>query len=189
MFCITSEREVNRFIIIRCYNSRNLESTLKQTNKNKDEKTAGAVDFDLVATNRKAYHDFFIEEIYEAGLVLLGTEVKSLRDKRVELKDSFARFEKGELLLYNSHISPYSHGNIANHNPLRTRRLLLKQRELGKIFGKIQQKGFTLIPLRLYFKKGWAKVELGIAKGKKLYDKRAVLAKKSAEREIARGKR
>jgi len=161
---------------------------VKETNKKSKEKVDGAaVAFGLVATNRKAHHDFFIEDTYEAGLALLGTEVKSLRDKRVDLSDSFARFEKGELFLYNSHISPYSHGNIQNHDPRRTRRLLLKQKEIGKIFGKIQRKGFTLIPLRLYFKKGWAKVELGIARGKKLYDKRAVLAKKSAEREIARG--
>ena len=146
-----------------------------------------AVATELVARNRKAHHDFFIEETYEAGIVLLGTEVKSLRDKRVDLKDSFARFEKGQLFLYNSHISPYSHGNLANHDPLRKRRLLLHQSEMGKIFGKMQLKGFTLIPLRLYFKGGWAKVELGIAKGKKQYDKRDVLAKKSAERDIARG--
>ncbi len=143
--------------------------------------------FDLIATNRKAHHECFIEETYEAGLSLLVTEVKSLRDKRVDLADSFARFEKGGLFLYNSHISPYSHGNNQNHDPRRTRRLLLNQREMGKILGKIQIKGFTLIPLRLYFKGGWAKVELGIARGKKLYDKRAVLAKKTAEREIARG--
>jgi len=155
---------------------------MKETNK----KEAPVVT-ELVATNRKAHHDFFIEETYEAGIALLGTEVKSLRDKRVDLKDSFARFEKGALFLYNSHISPYSHGNLQNHDPLRKRRLLLNQREIGRIFGKLQLKGFTLIPLRLYFKKGWAKVELGIAKGKKQYDKREVLAKKSAERDIARG--
>ncbi|MBI3359236.1 MAG: SsrA-binding protein SmpB [Nitrospirae bacterium] len=161
---------------------------MKETHKKGEKKGNGAaVAVGLVATNRKAHHDFFIEETYEAGLALLGTEVKSLRDKRVDLSDSYARFENEELFLYNSHISPYSHGNIANHDPLRKRRLLLNQREIGKIFGKIQQKGFTLIPLRLYFKGGWAKVELGIAKGKKLYDKRAVLAKKTAARDIARG--
>ncbi len=160
---------------------------MKETNKKGDKKTdKEAVATLLVATNRKARHDFFIEETYEAGIALLGTEVKSLRNKRVDLSDSFARFEKGELFLYNSHISPYSHGNIANHDPLRKRRLLLNQREIGKIFGKIQLKGFTLIPLRLYFKGGWAKVELGIAKGKKLYDKRDVIAKKTAERDMAR---
>jgi len=153
----------------------------------KEEQKDDAIATSLVATNRKAHHDFFIEETYEAGLELLGTEVKSLRDKRVDLKDSFARFEKGALFLYNSHISPYSHGNSQNHDPLRKRRLLLNQREIGKIFGKIQLKGYTLIPLRLYFKKGRAKVELGIAFGKKLYDKRAVLAKKSADRDIERG--
>jgi SsrA-binding protein len=161
---------------------------MKEINKKGDKKgDKDVVATELVATNRKAHHDFFIEETYEAGIALLGTEVKSLRNKRVDLKDSYARFEKGALFLYNSHISPYSHGNIQNHEPLRKRRLLLNQREIGRIFGKIQLKGFTLIPLRLYFKGGWAKVELGIAKGKKLYDKREVLAKKSAERDIARG--
>ena len=141
-----------------------------------------------VATNRKARHDFFIEETYEAGLVLLGTEVKSLRDKRVDLTDSFARFEKEALFLYNAHISPYTHGNIANHDPLRKRKLLLTKREVARLFGKIQQKGLTLIPLGLHFnKRGWAKVTLALARGKKQYDKRAVLAKKSADREIERG--
>jgi SsrA-binding protein len=150
-----------------------------------DKKEAGS---NLAATNRKAYHDFFIDEKYEAGLVLLGTEVKSLRARQMTLNDSFARFEKEELFLYNAHISPYTHGNIANHDPLRKRQLLLSKRELSKIFGKIQQKGFTLIPLKVYFNKnGWAKVELGVARGKKLYDKRESLAKKSADREIARG--
>ncbi|MEK7747778.1 MAG: SsrA-binding protein SmpB [Nitrospirota bacterium] len=142
----------------------------------------------LVTTNRKAYHDFFIDEKYEAGMQLLGTEVKSLRAKQVNLADSFARIEKDELVLYNAHISPYTHGNLANHDPTRKRKLLLSKREIMKIFGKIQQKGFTLIPLQIYFnKRGFAKVELGIARGKKLYDKRETLAKKSAEREMARG--
>ena len=142
----------------------------------------------LVTTNRKAYHDFFIDEKYEAGMQLLGTEVKSLRAKQVNLADSFARIEKDELVLYNAHISPYTHGNLANHDPTRKRKLLLSKREIMKIFGKIQQKGFTLIPLQIYFnKRGFAKVELGIARGKKIYDKRETLAKKSAEREMARG--
>ncbi len=142
----------------------------------------------LVATNRKAAHNFFIEETYEAGLALLGTEVKSLRDKKVDLNDSFARFEKEEFFLYNAHISPYTHGNLLNHEPLRKRKLLLKKREIWKLFGKIQQKGFTIIPLRIYFnKRGWAKIELAVARGKKLYDKREASAKRSAQREIERG--
>ncbi len=141
----------------------------------------------LVSTNRKAYHNFFIEETYEAGLALLGTEVKSLRDKKADLNESFARFEKEELFLYNAHISPYTHGNISNHEPLRKRKLLLTKREVWKLFGKVQRKGFTIVPLRLYFnKRGWAKIELAVARGKKLYDKRAVSAKKSAQREIER---
>src|SRR3990167_2249404 len=125
-----------------------------------------------VVTNRKAYHDYFIEETFEAGLVLRGTEVKSLREGRVNLKDSFARVEREELFLYNCHISPYSHGNISNHDPTRTRKLLLRKGEIEKLIGKTQQKGMTLIPLKIYFKRGWAKVELALAKGKKLYDKR-----------------
>ncbi|MEK7702717.1 MAG: SsrA-binding protein SmpB [Nitrospirota bacterium] len=142
---------------------------------------------EIVATNRKAYHNFFIEEKYEAGLELLGTEVKSLRAKQINLSDGFARFEKDELVLYNVHISPYTHGNIANPDPLRKRKLLLSKRESMKIFGKIQIKGFTLVPLQVYFnKRGWAKVEIAIARGKKTYDKRETIAKKSAERDIAR---
>ncbi len=141
---------------------------------------------ETIATNRKAHHLFFIEETYEAGIVLVGTEVKSLRDKRVDLSDSFARLENEEMILYNAHISPYTHGNLSNHDPLRKRKLLLKKREIWKIFGKVQQKGLTIIPLKLYFKKGLAKVELAIARGKKLYDKRATAAKKTAEREIER---
>ena len=141
----------------------------------------------VIATNRKAAHHFFIEETYEAGLVLLGTEVKSLRNKGANLNDSFARLENEEVFLYNAHISPYSHGNLLNHEPLRKRKLLLSQRERWKLFGKMQQKGFTIIPLKLYFnKRGGAKVELAVARGKKLYDKREVAAKRSAQREIER---
>jgi len=146
----------------------------------------------LIATNKKAYHDFFIDETLEAGLALVGTEVKSLRDKKADLQDSFARFDVDRqarhsassppaLFLYNAYIAPYTHGNILNHEPRRKRRLLITKRELWKLFGKLQIKGFTLIPVRLYFnKRGFAKVALAIARGKKLYDKRAVLAKKSA---------
>ncbi len=146
----------------------------------------------LVVSNRKAFHDYFIEETLEAGIVLAGTEVKSLREGRINLKDSFARVEKGEVLLYNCHISPYSHGNLSNHDPTRTRKLLLQRREIERLLGKAQQKGYTLVPLKIYFKRGWAKVEIGLAVGKKLYDKRETESKKSAQREIekaVRGKR
>ncbi len=146
----------------------------------------------VVVSNRKAFHDYFIEETLEAGIVLSGTEVKSLREGRINLKDSFARVEKGEVLLYNCHISPYSHGNISNHDPTRKRKLLLQRREIERLLGKAQQRGYTLVPLKIYFKRGWAKVELGLAVGKKLYDKRETESKKSAQREIekaVRGKR
>ena len=152
----------------------------------------------LIANNPKAYHDFFIEETLEAGLALAGTEVKSLRDKKANLQDSFARFDTSRrnrqattappaLFLYNAYIAPYTHGNIFNHEPRRKRRLLVKKHELWKLFGKLQLKGLTLIPVRLYFnERGFAKVALAVARGKKLYDKRAALAKKSANREIER---
>ena len=140
----------------------------------------------IVDSNRKAFHEYFILEKIEAGIVLLGTEVKSLREGRINLKDSFAHVEKGEIYLYNCHISPYSHGNIANHEPERRRKLLLKKREIERFIGKTREKGLTLVALKVYFKKGLAKVELGLAKGKKLHDKRESAAKKSAEREIER---
>lgn len=147
----------------------------------------------VVATHRQAGFHYFIDERFEAGIALLGTEVKSLREGRVNLKDSFARVEDEELFLYNCHISPYSHGNLQNHDPTRTRKLLLKKREIQRLIGKTQQQGQTLIPLKIYFNpRGIAKVELALARGKKLYDKRAAEAKKSANREIEkafRGKR
>lgn len=138
----------------------------------------------IVATNKKAYHDYHIEETYEAGMMLQGTEVKSLREGKANLKDSFARIEKDEIFLLNCHISPYSHGNIANHDPLRTRKLLLHKREIQRLIGKIQQKGYALIPLKIYFKNEKAKVELGLAKGKKAYDKREDIKKREADREM-----
>jgi len=144
---------------------------------------------DVVILNRKATHEYFILEKLETGISLLGTEVKSIRAGKVNLKDSFARVEKGELYLYNCHISPYSHGNLANHEPERRRKLLLKKREIDRFIGKTREKGLTLIPLKIYFKRGWAKVELGLGKGKKLYDKRDAAAKKSAKRDIERGMR
>jgi len=143
----------------------------------------------IVGSNRKAFHEYFILEKIEAGISLLGTEVKSLREGRVNLKDSFARLEKEEVYLYNCHISPYSHGNLANHDPTRRRKLLLRKREISRFLGKTREKGLTLIPLKVYFKGSWAKVELGLAKGKKLHDKREVSAKKSAEREMQRALR
>ena len=141
----------------------------------------------VVATNRKAFHDYFIEEKFEAGIQLQGTEVKSLRDGRVNLQDSYAGAKNGEIFLYNCHISPYSHGNIMNHDPLRVRKLLLHRKEINKLLGKTQQKGLTLIPLRIYFsQRGHAKVELGLAKGKKLYDRRDTITAREAGREVER---
>ncbi len=140
----------------------------------------------IVATNRKALHDYFILETYEAGIVLKGTEVKSLRESKVNLKDSFARLKDGELFLLNMHISAYEQGNRYNVDPERTRKLLLHKREIYRLTGKINEKGLTLVPLKIYFKKGKTKIELALVKGKKLYDKRRVLKEKEAQREIAR---
>ncbi len=140
----------------------------------------------IISTNRKAYHDYFIEETYEAGISLLGTEVKSLREGRVNLKDSYAIIKGNEVFLLNCHISPYSHGNIQNHDPLRTRKLLLHGKEIDKLWGKLSQRGFTLVPLKIYFKKGKAKVEIGLVKGKRKYEKREALKEKEARREMQR---
>ncbi|MDK2784840.1 MAG: SsrA-binding protein [Bacillota bacterium] len=141
----------------------------------------------MVTENRKARHDYFILETYEAGLALVGTEVKSLREGRANLTDSFARVENGEVILYNMHISPYQKGGYVNHEPKRPRRLLLHKGEIARLAGAVQQKGLTLIPLSVYFtERGWAKVALALARGKKLYDKRADLAKREAAREIER---
>ena len=140
-----------------------------------------------VATNRKAYHDYFIEEKFEAGIMLQGTEVKSLREGRVNLQDSYASVKGDEVFLHHCHISPYSHGNIMNHEPLRTRKLLLHRKEINKLLGKTQQQGLTLIPLRIYFsKRGHAKVELGLAKGKKQHDRRESIKTREASREVER---
>lgn len=139
-----------------------------------------------IAVNRQARHNYFIDEIYEAGLILVGSEVKSLRDGKANLKDGFARIQKGEAFLLNIHISPYAGANRFNHEPTRTRKLLLHSREIERLTGKTKERGFTLIPLRLYFKNGRAKVELGLARGKKLYDKRETLRRKEAQREVER---
>ena len=143
----------------------------------------------LVCQNKKAWHNYLIEDKYEAGIVLLGTEVKSLREGRANLGDSYGKIKNGEVFLVDAHISAYSYANRFNHDPLRTRKLLLHKREVRRLIGKVQEKGFTLIPLRLYFSNGKAKVELGLAKGKKLFDKRETLKKKTMEREMERGRK
>lgn len=137
----------------------------------------------LIANNKKAYHDYFIEDTYEAGIALAGTEVKSLRMGKCSIKESFIRIEQGEMVIYGMHISPYEKGNIFNKDPLRVRKLLVHRYEINKISGKIKEKGYTLVPLRVYFKGSLAKVEIGLAKGKKLYDKRQDIAKKDMRRE------
>jgi SsrA-binding protein len=138
----------------------------------------------IVCTNRKAYHNYAIIETYEAGISLLGTEVKSLREGKANLKDSYAIIKDNEVFLLNCHISPYSHGNIQNHDPLRTRKLLLHKKEINKLMGSVTRKGFTLIPLKIYFKRGKAKVEIGLAKGKRKYEKRDTIKEREARREI-----
>ncbi|MEE8585411.1 MAG: SsrA-binding protein SmpB [Acidobacteriota bacterium] len=138
----------------------------------------------LIAKNKRAFHEFEILDRYEAGLVLQGTEVKSLREGKVNLKESFARVKNGEVWLEGCHISPYTHGNIHNHDPIRPRKLLLHRREIRQLIGKVEQKGLTLVPLSLYFSKGKAKLELAVARGKKLHDKRETERRKTLEREI-----
>jgi SsrA-binding protein len=142
--------------------------------------------FRIVCQNKKAYHDYEILEKIEAGMVLLGTEVKSLRQGKGNLKDSYARIRHGEVYLYGCHISAYSHASYDNHEPERVRKLLLHHFEIKRLFGKTQEKGCALIPLKIYFSKGKAKVELGLARGKKLYDKRESLKRKEETRELAR---
>ncbi|MGM0876687.1 MAG: SsrA-binding protein SmpB [Bacillota bacterium] len=139
-----------------------------------------------LAQNKKANHDFSIEETYEAGIVLQGTEIKSIRNGRVNLKDSYARVERGEVFIHNMHISPYEQGNRYNHEPLRTRKLLLHRGEIGKLIGATKEEGYALIPLKMYLKNGYAKVLIGLGKGKKKYDKREDLKKKEAKRDIER---
>ena len=137
----------------------------------------------LIANNKKAFHDYFIEEKYEAGISLAGTEVKSLRQGKCSIKESFIRIEKGEVYIYGMHISPYEKGNIFNKDPLRVKKLLLHKYEINKMAGKIAEKGYTLVPLQVYFRGSLVKVEIGLAKGKKLYDKRQDIAKKDQKRE------
>ena len=140
----------------------------------------------IIAKNPVAYHNYTITDTLEAGIVLTGTEIKSIRNGKVNLKDTYVNIKNGEALIYGMHVSPYEHGNIYNQDPLRTRKLLLTKREINKLYGTIQQKGFSLIPTKLYFKNNLVKLELGVGKGKKLYDKREDMAKKDAERKIQR---
>lgn len=141
----------------------------------------------IVASNKKARHDYFIENTYEAGIVLTGTEIKSVRQGKVNLKESYAKVEDGEIFVYSMNISPYDHGNIYNVDPMRPRKLLLNRREIAKINSVLMQQGLTLIPLSMYInEKGLAKLEIGVAKGKKLYDKRESIAKRDSDRNIDR---
>ncbi len=137
----------------------------------------------LIANNKKAFHDFFIDETYEAGIALHGTEVKSMRMGKCSIKESFIRIENGEVFVYGMHVSPYEKGNIFNKDPLRVKKLLMHKYEINKLTGKIKEKGYTLVPLQVYFKEGKVKVEVGLARGKKLYDKREDIAKKDQRRE------
>lgn len=140
----------------------------------------------MVTQNRKARHEYHILDTWEAGIILQGTEVKSLRTGKANLKDSYARIQDAEVILYHFHISPYEKGNIYNHDPVRPRKLLLHKREIRKLRGSVEEKGLTLIPLKVYFKGGRAKVELALARGKKFYDKRADIAKRDADRDLER---
>ena len=137
----------------------------------------------LIANNKKAYHDFFIDETYECGIALHGTEVKSMRMGKCSIKEAFVRIQDGEVFVYGMHVSPYEKGNIFNKDPLRVKKLLLHKYEINKLLGKIKEKGYTLVPLQVYFKDGKVKVEIGLARGKKLYDKREAIAKKDQRRE------
>ena len=143
----------------------------------------------IIAKNPVAHHNYTIEETIEAGIVLTGTEIKSIRQGKVNLKESYAGIKDGEVYIYSMHISPYEQGNIFNKDPLRTRKLLLTKKEINKLIGKIQAKGYTLVPVCLYFKDSLVKLELGIGKGKKLYDKREDIAKKDAERRMLQAKK
>ena len=146
----------------------------------------GSAPVKLIANNKKAYHDYFIEEKFEAGLSLAGTEVKSLRMGKCSIKEAYIQIHDGEAILQGMHVSPYEKGNIFNKDPLRPRKLLLHRREIGKLAGKITQQGYTIVPLQVYFKGSLAKCEIGLARGKKLYDKRAAIAKKDAKRDRER---
>jgi SsrA-binding protein len=150
------------------------------------EKPTSKDGYDLVAENRKARHDFFIEESVEAGLALLGTEVKSLRDHRAQLRDSYARIKDGQAFLYGVHIGAYAPAGQFSHKETRPRKLLMHRREIDRLWGRVRERGYSLVPLRIYFKNGRAKVEIALAKGKRLYDKREAIARKTSRREIER---
>ena len=143
----------------------------------------------LICQNKKAFHNYFIEETYQAGVALLGSEVKSLREGKVNLGDSYGDIKKSEVFLVDAHITPYPQANRLNHDPLRTRKLLLHKREIKRLIGKVEQRGYTLIPVKLYFVDGRVKVDLALAKGKKLFDKRETLKKRTMEREMERGRK
>ena len=147
-----------------------------------EKKTSGKI----IAQNKKAWHEYFVEESYEAGIELFGTEVKSLRAGTVNLKDAYCSIDDGELFVRQMHVSPYEHGNIFNRDPLRPRRLLMHKKEILKLFGLVAQKGYTLVPLQLYFKGSHVKVQVGLCRGKKLYDKRDAAAERQADRDIDR---
>lgn len=151
-----------------------------------ESKTSSKKDNKIAAQNKKAYHDYFIEETYEAGIELYGTEVKSIRASAVNMKDSYCYIEKGEMFCTGVHISPYEKGNVFNREPLRVRRLLMHKKEIMKLFGLVGKEGYTLVPLKMYFKGSNVKVEVGLCKGKKNYDKRDTEAKKQANRDIER---
>jgi len=149
----------------------------------------GKKDLKVIAQNKKATHDYFIEATYEAGLVLTGTEIKSIRSGKANLKDSFARISNGEAFIHNMHISQFEQGNRSNHDPTRARKLLLHKEEINKLIGLTKEKGYSLVPLKLVLRNGFAKLDIALAKGKKLYDKRHTLAEKDANRQIARALR
>ena len=140
----------------------------------------------LIANNKKAYHDYFVEETYEAGVAFHGTEVKSMRMGKCSIKESFIRIEEGEIFVYGMHVSPYEKGNLFNKDPLRVKKLLMHKYEIGRLAGKVAEKGYTLVPLQVYFKDGRVKVEVGLCRGKKLYDKRQDIARKDMRRETER---
>ena len=146
----------------------------------------GKDNFKLIANNKKAYHDYFIDEKYETGIELYGTELKSIRMGKCSIKEAFVRIQNGEVYIYGMHVNPYEKGNIFNKDPLRARKLLMHKAEIHKLGGKIAEKGFTLVPLQVYFKGSLVKVEIGLARGKKLYDKREDIAKKDQRRELER---
>ena len=159
------------------------ENPKKAETKGKPE---ASVRFKIAADNRRARHEYEILDVFEVGVVLAGTEVKSVRQGKANLQDSFARIEEGELWLYNCHISPYDHGNRFNHEPTRRRKLLMHSKEISKLKSRVQEKGLTIVPLKLYFKGNWAKVDIALARGKQLYDKRADIAKRETKRQLDR---